>query len=54
LLDKQNENGWKVFIPELEFCTDNAAMIAVTGYFKYLIKEFSEQSISPYSRNNPD
>jgi len=54
LLDKQNENEWKVFIPEPEFCTDNAAMIAVTGYFKYLKKEFSEQSISPYSRNNPD
>jgi len=54
LIDKQNKNEWKVFIPELEFCTDNAAMIAVTAYFKFLRKEFSGQNISPYSRNNPD
>jgi len=41
---------WKVFIPEFQFTTDNAAMIAVAGYFKYLRKEFSSQSATPYSR----
>ncbi|HEV3223022.1 MAG TPA: tRNA (adenosine(37)-N6)-threonylcarbamoyltransferase complex transferase subunit TsaD [Puia sp.] len=36
--------GWKTFIPKMEYCTDNAAMIAITGYYKYL-----EQSFSPLS-----
>ena len=51
LLKKQETNNWKVFIPEFEFCTDNAAMIAITGYFKYLKKDFTLQNISPYSRS---
>ncbi len=42
--------GWRVFIPKFEYCTDNAAMVAVTGYFKYLRKEFVDQSIAPYAR----
>jgi N6-L-threonylcarbamoyladenine synthase len=36
--------GWKTFIPKLEYCTDNAAMIAITGYYK-----FKEQAFSPLS-----
>jgi len=51
LLLKQIEKNWKVFIPKLEYSTDNAAMIAISGYFKYLKNEFSEQNISPYSRS---
>ncbi|NTW32599.1 MAG: tRNA (adenosine(37)-N6)-threonylcarbamoyltransferase complex transferase subunit TsaD [Bacteroidetes bacterium] len=50
LLTKQIEKKWKVFFPEIEFSTDNAAMIAITGYFKYIRKEFSEQNVSPYCR----
>ncbi|MDZ7741258.1 MAG: tRNA (adenosine(37)-N6)-threonylcarbamoyltransferase complex transferase subunit TsaD [Bacteroidota bacterium] len=42
--------GWEVFIPKFEYTTDNAAMIAVTGYFKYLRKDFSRQEIAPYTR----
>lgn len=42
--------GWNTYIPRFEFCTDNAAMIAVTGYFKYLKGEFSDQSVSPVPR----
>ena len=42
--------GWNTYIPKFEFCTDNAAMIAVTGYYKYLKEEFTEQSISPVAR----
>jgi len=50
LLRKQDLNEWKVFIPDFEYCTDNAAMIAITGYFKYIRNNFSTQKISPYSR----
>jgi len=45
------EHSWKVFIPKLEYSTDNAAMIAITGYFKYLKKDFADQSIVPYARS---
>ena len=44
------EKGWNTYIPKFEFCTDNAAMIAVTGYYKFLKKEFADQSISPIAR----
>lgn len=44
------ENNWKVFIPKFEYCTDNAAMIAIAGYYKFLNKEFSSQDIAPLSR----
>ncbi len=36
LQQKADELGWRVFIPKFEYCTDNAAMVAITGYFKYL------------------
>lgn len=39
-----------VYIPEFRFTTDNAAMIAITGYFKYLNGEFASHSISPVAR----
>lgn len=50
LQQKAQELGWRVFIPKLEFCTDNAAMVAITGYFKYLRKEFASQGLSAYAR----
>jgi N6-L-threonylcarbamoyladenine synthase len=34
-------NGWRTFIPKMEYCTDNAAMIAITGYYKFRDKQFS-------------
>ena len=43
-------NGWKVYIPRFEYCTDNAAMIGVTGYYKYLKGEFAGLSVSPTAR----
>ncbi len=49
ILEQQN-NGWKVFIPDFQFTTDNAAMIAVAGYFKYLKKDFADLTAAPYSR----
>jgi N6-L-threonylcarbamoyladenine synthase len=42
--------GWNVFIPALEFCTDNAAMIAITGYYKFLEKDFSSLDTAPTAR----
>ncbi len=48
---KSSEIGWNVFIPKIEYCTDNAAMIAITGYFKYLRKDFGSQSLSVYARS---
>jgi N6-L-threonylcarbamoyladenine synthase len=41
---------WNTFIPAFEYCTDNAAMIAMTGYYKYLAKDFSELSVTPTAR----
>lgn len=42
--------GWKTFIPPFEYCTDNAGMIAITAYHKYLAGEFADLSISPSAR----
>ncbi|WP_336514387.1 tRNA (adenosine(37)-N6)-threonylcarbamoyltransferase complex transferase subunit TsaD [Pollutibacter soli] len=44
------ESGWKTFIPPLEYCTDNAAMIAMTGYYQYLDEQFSDLSVSPSAK----
>jgi len=42
--------GWNVFIPAFEYCTDNAAMIAITGYYKFLDKNFATLDVSPTAR----
>lgn len=42
--------GWKVFIPEFQYCTDNAGMIAIAGYYKYLDGNFASQDIAPLAR----
>ncbi|GGG85251.1 tRNA N6-adenosine threonylcarbamoyltransferase [Parapedobacter pyrenivorans] len=44
------KQGWRVFIPRFEYCTDNAAMIAIAGYFKYLSKDFVGQDVVPMAR----
>ncbi len=53
-LRKQIENlkriGCNTYIPKFEYCTDNAAMIAITGYYKYLNKDFSSQEVVPNAR----
>ena len=45
-----NQNNWKAFIPPFEYCTDNAAMIAITAYYKYFQKDFAELSVSASAR----
>ena len=49
-LDHAQKYGWKVHIPKFAFTTDNAAMVAITGYFKYLDGEFCEYDKAPFSR----
>ena len=44
------KRGWNLFIPELSYTTDNAAMIGITGYYKYLRGEFAGQDIVPVAR----
>lgn len=44
------EKGWNTYIPKFEYCTDNAAMIAVTGYHKFLKEEFVGQDVAPTAR----
>jgi len=48
--DMHFTEGWKVHIPDFQFTTDNAAMIAVAGYYRYLEGSFANQSVTPYSR----
>ena len=42
--------GWAIFIPAFEYCTDNAAMIAMVAHFKYLRSEFSSLDVTPLAR----
>jgi len=49
----QNESitrNWNLYIPPFQFCTDNAAMIAIAGYFKFLNKNYANQSAVPYAK----
>lgn len=48
--DHAKRYGWNVYIPKFGYTTDNAAMIAITGYFKYLDKEFCPMDLPAYSR----
>ncbi|MEJ5056378.1 tRNA (adenosine(37)-N6)-threonylcarbamoyltransferase complex transferase subunit TsaD [Sphingobacterium sp. MYb382] len=41
---------WNVFIPKFEYCTDNAAMIAIAGYHKFLKQDFVGQDVAPLAR----
>lgn len=49
LLELQKEK-YKVFIPKFEYCTDNAAMIAIAGYYKFLKGEYASQRTTPNAR----
>jgi N6-L-threonylcarbamoyladenine synthase len=48
--DHAKRYGWKIHIPPFGYTTDNAAMIAITGYYKYLDQEFCTMDAAPYSR----
>ncbi len=50
LLTAEKNHGWKVHIPKLEFCTDNAAMIAIVGELKYKQQLFASNDIVAKAR----
>ncbi len=50
LKEAGEKHGWQVYIPKFEYCTDNAAMIGITGYYKYLKGAFADLSVSPSAR----
>ncbi len=50
LTEKSKEKSWDLHLPTLEYTTDNAAMIAIIGYYKFLRKEFSSQDVTPFVR----
>ncbi|HQS23535.1 MAG: tRNA (adenosine(37)-N6)-threonylcarbamoyltransferase complex transferase subunit TsaD [Sphingobacteriia bacterium 24-36-13] len=50
LISLGQKKGWQVFIPDFSFCTDNAAMIAITGFHKYLSNQFVPLSVNPSAR----
>jgi len=47
----EEKYDWKTYIPAFEFTTDNAAMIAISGLFKYQDKNFTDQKATPYARS---
>ncbi len=51
-LNTAADRGWKVYIPEFAFTTDNAAMIAITGYLKLQRGMIASQDMAPYARGN--
>ena len=48
--DHARRYGWKIHLPKFSFTTDNAAMVAITGYYKYLDKDFCSIDEAPFSR----
>jgi N6-L-threonylcarbamoyladenine synthase len=50
--DLAKSNEWKLYIPKLEYCTDNAAMIAMAAHFKYHKGQFCDLSVSANPRMN--
>lgn len=50
LLEMGEKEQWNVYIPRFEYCTDNAAMIAMAAHFKYENGDFCEQTVSPLPR----
>lgn len=51
LQERSEKYGWNIYLPEFQFSTDNAAMIAIAGYFNYLREKFAPADIAPYARS---
>ncbi|MCF8336676.1 MAG: tRNA (adenosine(37)-N6)-threonylcarbamoyltransferase complex transferase subunit TsaD [Bacteroidales bacterium] len=52
VFDLQASKQWNIYLPKLEYSTDNAAMIAIAGYYKYLKKDLAGQEVTPYARSS--
>ena len=50
IVEAGKRRGWRTFLPEFKFTTDNAAMIAMAGYFHYRNGEFASLDVSPVAR----
>ena len=50
LMKRKKSHDWNVFIPKFEYCTDNAAMIAILGYYKFKKQDFSSYNITASAR----
>jgi N6-L-threonylcarbamoyladenine synthase len=50
IVETGEKHGWQTYIPKFEYCTDNAAMIGITGYYKYLKGQFADLSVTPTAR----
>ena len=50
LMEMGEQHAWRVFIPKFEYCTDNAAMIAIAGYHKFRMGDFVGQDVAPLAR----
>ena len=44
------KHHWDVFVPKMQFCTDNAAMVGIAGYFKFLKGEYADIALPPFTR----
>lgn len=49
-IETGKKNGWHTFIPAFQYCTDNAGMIAITGYYKYLAGQTATLAVSSTAR----
>ncbi len=50
LKDAEGKYGWKTYVPKFEYTTDNAAMIGIVGYYKYLDNQFTDLSVTAQAR----
>ena len=50
IVEQGLKRGWRTFLPEFKFTTDNAAMIAMAGYYHYQHGDFSSLDVSPVAR----
>ena len=50
IVEEGKKRGWTTYLPEFKFTTDNAAMIAVAGWFRFLAGERTPLDVAPVSR----
>jgi len=52
LTEMGKKKGWQTYIPKFEYCTDNAGMIAITAYYKYLDNAFDDLTVTPSAHSS--
>jgi N6-L-threonylcarbamoyladenine synthase len=50
LKEMGEKEGWTIYIPDFQYCTDNAGMIGINAYYKYKAGQFCGQEVAPYAR----